>query len=142
MCMHSMSRAVQLNHFSRHLVMLSAVLVMAQAVCWADACPVITAGGPGQPVIPGAQGPSDQDTTGVDAGGEDQCFSLTFQVPATPYSKQSTGGWGALVLTFDRGIDGGSFIFTPKCADAQDGFIDPTSNSKTIQLGPGAYGLL
>src|SRR5262245_46137537 len=71
-------------------------------------------------------------------------YTSTFVVPPVPeeFGKSGPGGWGALVLTFDNPISSTtSFVFGPACPTPQPGMIDPGSGSKTIQLGPGAYGL-
>jgi hypothetical protein len=68
--------------------------------------------------------------------------TLLIPVPKDPFPKRNPGGWGALVLTLDMPATTTSFIFTPKCNTAKPGVADPTSNSKTWQLGPGGYGLL
>jgi hypothetical protein len=64
---------------------------------------------------------------------------LMFDVPkAIPKSRP--GGWGAIVLNFDRPITGGSFVFQPECPDPIAGNLDPANNT-VIQLGPGGYRL-
>ncbi len=78
-----------------------------------------------------SQGP---DTDAAD----DVCMTLAFNVPAVGYKKTGEAGWGGLVLTFNRQIDGGSFIFNPICPIQTDGIIgtspvavkgNPTNNA-------------
>jgi hypothetical protein len=67
-------------------------------------------------------------------------ISFSFNVPPPPYDKTSNQGWGYLVLTFDRPVEGGSFVFPPDCLDPTDGVINP-DNLAMIRFGPGSYGL-
>jgi hypothetical protein len=68
--------------------------------------------------------------------------TLGIAVPKDPFPKRNPGGWGALVFTLDMPATTTSFIFRPNCDTPRAGVADPTSNSKTWQLGPGGYGLL
>jgi hypothetical protein len=88
----------------------------------------------------GVSGPKDKDDG--DAGdpdkNDDACLTLLFRVPATVEGKLSPFGWGGLTLTFDRAIDGGSFIFDPVCPVPQDGIlgqITPGSGEPTTPFG-------
>jgi hypothetical protein len=64
---------------------------------------------------------------------------LSFDVPkAIP--KSNPGGWGAIVLNFDKPITGGTFVFQPECPDPIAGNLNPADNT-VIQLGPGGYRL-
>jgi hypothetical protein len=67
-------------------------------------------------------------------------LTRSLDVPATLEGKSSPGGWGALVVMFDRPITGGTFTFQPKCPTPLNGNLNPADNT-TIQLGPGGYGL-
>jgi hypothetical protein len=102
-------------------IAVMAFLFAAGEICWAIPCP------------------TDQDP-GDDLG-NDACFELgKFIVPPVPGSqdKSAPGGWGSLVLTFDREIDGGSFIFKTDCPDPTDGTLSP--DKKSILLKPsGVY---
>ena len=71
----------------------------------------------------------------------DPTKDFSFLVPAALEGKSSPGGWGALVLTFDQPITGGTFIFNPECPAPTAGNLNPNDNTN-IQLGPGNYGLL
>ena len=66
-------------------------------------------------------------------------INFSFLVPAPPYNKTTNQGWGFLVLTFDRPIEGGSFVFLPDCSDPLDGVL--SLDEMSIRLGPGSYGL-
>jgi len=70
-------------------------------------------------------GPTDQDdgNTGDADKADDACLTLRFNVPATYDGKDRPYGWGGLTLTFDKAIDGGSFIYDPVCPTAQDGTL-------------------
>jgi hypothetical protein len=75
----------------------------------------------GQPGF-GVSGPTDQDDPPADAA-DDACLTLEFNVPAAANKPQAPGGWGGLTLTFDRPIDGGSFVFDPVCPTPVDGTL-------------------
>ena len=57
-----------------------------------------------------------------------------FGAQSASQDKTNPGGWGALVLTFDREIDGGSFIFAPDCPDPVQGTL--SDDKKSILLKP------
>jgi hypothetical protein len=118
-----------MGHFSRlrflfsrgvfSALVLVTCLAATRSICLADAC---------------AEPPADQDPN--DADGPDNCFTGSFKVPADPYDKSSGGygGWGALVLTFNKPIDGASFVFDPQCDTPADGFL--SADKMSVGLGP------
>jgi hypothetical protein len=69
-------------------------------------------------------------------------ITYSISVPKHPFEKSSPGGWGALVITFDKPASSTSFIFTPKCDTPTPGAGEPSSDGLTWQLGPGGYKLL
>jgi hypothetical protein len=72
---------------------------------------------------------------------DDPSITYTFNVPKAP-AKAKPGGWGFLVLTFDRAITSATFVFPPDCSDPTqnpEGFV--SDDMKTVQIGPGSYGL-
>ena len=75
----------------------------------------------GQPGF-GVSGPTDQDDPPADAA-DDACLTLEFNVPPAANKPQAPGGWGGLTLTFDRPIDGGSFVFDPVCPTPVNGTL-------------------
>src|SRR5947207_2308613 len=80
----------------------------------------------GQPGF-GISGPTDKDP-GADML-NDACLTLEFNVPPAGDGKSSPGGWGGLTLSFDRPIDGGSFVFDPVCPTPVDGTLGKVLDS-------------
>jgi hypothetical protein len=119
------------------------------ANCWAGAACLdpgarsnTAAYQPGQPIPVGfgVSGPTDQDPVGEIP---DQCKTFYFMVPPVNYAgKGPPGGWGGLVLTFDRQVDGASFIFDPNCPTPIDGVPQDPLNIVTMRFSNRSYGFL
>jgi hypothetical protein len=84
----------------------------------------------GQPGF-GTSGPTDQDV----ADGTDACLTLEFDVPA-PSIDKGYAGWGGLTLSFDKAIDGGSFVFDPACPTPADGTLGQVMDGGKNLVGP------
>ena len=113
----------------RALVLLLVFLFGGGSICWA--LPMLTPIG-----CPASGPPTDKDPIEDPGGSADVCAGVWFNVPAVPdsQSKQGSGGWGSLVLSFDRPIDGASFVFGPDCPTPLDGKLSP--DGKSILLSP------
>ncbi len=82
--------------------------------------------------------------SGAQAMADTRTFS--FPVPKAPEDKPLSpaglAGWGRLVMSFDKVITGGTFIFNPECpAGGPQPAGTVSANGKSILLGPGSYGL-
>ena len=81
----------------------------------------------------GVSGPTDLDdgSTGDADKADDACLTFVFNVPSTDLNNKTDSpfGWGGLTLSFDKPIDGGSFIFDPVCPTPVDGTLGQVLDS-------------
>ncbi len=77
----------------------------------------------------------------ADAACRADMLTLNFDVPGALPGKQGAGGWGALVLSFDRAITASSFIFNPDCPTATNGIDEVGDMTTLLRPASGTYNL-